>query len=323
MFAMDYKIKIGAYWLRLLDSVTVSKSVENLADTATIVIPGTHINRAIKVEGKAIEDVLKEGDPVEIWLGYNNSLELEFKGYLSSISTDDAAVRLECVDALYLFKKPVKDREYKTITLNALLNELVLQTGGGIAIACDYSFTWEKFTFFKTTAFDVLKKVQEETRANIYFKDNTLHIHPPYSEITNTEAVIYDFARNIEKSDLKYIRAKDKKVEVEVTVTLPDGKIQKQKYGNPGGTKIQKVSGSNNEADMKRVAESEYSLWVYDGYEGNFTGWLVPFVEPAYKIYLRDRDYTFKNGAYYVVATDVSFSRSGGVRKVTLGRKIG
>jgi hypothetical protein len=84
---MEYKIKVGNYTLQLLDSVMVMKSVENLADTATIVIPGTHINRALN-----IEDKVKEGDRVEIALGYDGNLPLEFQGYLNSISTDDAAL---------------------------------------------------------------------------------------------------------------------------------------------------------------------------------------------------------------------------------------
>ncbi|MDR1896549.1 MAG: hypothetical protein LBR10_07155 [Prevotellaceae bacterium] len=74
---------------------------------------------------------------------------------------------------------------------------------------------------------------------------------------------------------------------------------------------------------MKRVAESEQSLWAYDGYEGSLTGWLLPYVEPAYKIRLLDSEYPRKNGNYYVIATETNFSSSGGVRKITLGRKLG
>jgi hypothetical protein len=80
---------------------------------------------------------------------------------------------------------------------------------------------------------------------------------------------------------------------------------------------------TTNDADIKRVAESEYNLWVYDGYEGSITGWLIPYVEPAYKIELRDSEYEYKNGNYYVIATETNFSSSGGSRKITLGRKIG
>jgi hypothetical protein len=318
MYAMGYKIKVGNYTLRLLDSVTITKSVENLADTATIVLPGTYINKALQ-----IEDKVKEGDVVKIQLGYDGNLIMEFQGYLDSISTDDAAIKLECIDALYLFKKPVADKEYANITLKALLNEVIKQVGGDLKVSCDYEFTWEKFVFFKATAFDVLKKVQDETRANIYFKGDTLHIHPQYSEIFNEKVVVYDFARNIEKSDLKYTLLKDKKISIEVTATLPDGKTKKITYGNTGGEKRTVALGTADEASMKNRAIQEYNVFAYDGYEGNFTGWLLPYVEPAYKIRLRDAEYPSKDGDYYVVSVETKSSSAGGARVVTIGKKIG
>jgi hypothetical protein len=177
--------------------------------------------------------------------------------------------------------------------------------------------------FFKATAFDVLKKIQEETKANIYFKDEVLHIHPQYSEIFNQELIIYDFSRNIEKSELKYVLLKHKKIEVEVNATLPDGKTRKYTYGVTGGTKRTVTLGTADTTSMKNRAEQEYNLFAYDGYEGNFTGWLLPFVEPAYKIRLQDGDYPQKNGNYYVVAVETKFSSSGGARVITIGKKIG
>jgi hypothetical protein len=121
---------------------------------------------------------------------------------------------------------------------------------------------------------------------------------------------------------LKYVKLKDKKIEVEVTASTSDGKKENQQYGNPGGIKISKVISSTNPVEMKRAAESEYVLWAYDGYEGDFTGWLIPYVEPSYKITLRDSEYPEKNGNYYVVATETSFSSSGGERKIKLGRRL-
>ena len=52
------------------------------------------------------------------------------------------------------------------------------------------------------------------------------------------------------------------------------------------------------------------------------TDWLLPYVEPSYKVTIKDDDYPEKKGDYYVIATEVEFSSSGGVRKVMLGRKI-
>jgi len=326
-FAMNYKITVGKYRVQMLDSLTITKSVENLADTATIVIPGTYINRALK-----IEDKIQTGDAVEIYLGYDDNLLLEFTGYLNDISTDDAAIRLECMDALYLFKKSLKDKEYKVVSVKTLLTNICNEinatnraagTATAYKTACNYDFSYEKFVLYKATGLDVLKKVQDETKANIYFEGETLHIHPPYSQIKNGKPVAFDFARNIEKADLKYVRAADKKVEVEVTIVLPNGKTEKTQYGTPGGEKHSVKTVNIDKASMKNRAKSEYNLWVYDGYEGSFTGWLIPYVEPAYKISLHDSEYEYKNGNYYVIATETSFSSSGGVRKITLGRKIG
>jgi len=324
---MNYNITIGDYTLKTLDSVTVVKSVENLADMATIVIPGTHINQSLQ-----IEDKIKEGDFVMIQFGYDNNLATEFTGYLNSIATDNSTIRLECEDALYLFKKPLEDTELKNITLKALLNKVIAEvnrqnkenkTHTNYTLSCDYDFLWEKFVFFQATAFDVLKKVQDETKANIYFKEDVLHIHPQYSELFNSKPVIYDFSRNIEKSDLKYVLFKNKKIEVVVNATGADGKTSKVTYGKTGGEKIEVNLGTTDNASMKKRAKEEYNIFAYDGYEGGFTSWLIPFCESGYQIELQDSEFSYKNGIYYVVSVEVKFSSSGGERVIKIGKKIG
>lgn len=61
---------------------------------------------------------------------------------------------------------------------------------------------------------------------------------------------------------------------------------------------------------------------AYDGYEGSFTGWLIPYVEPSYKLTIKDDDYPHKTGNYYVIATEVEFGSKGGSKKVTIRRRI-
>ncbi len=321
MLAMEHNITVGAWRLAMIDSVKINKSVETLSDTAVIVLPGTYINAGIN-----IEDKIFVGDEVEVKLGYDGDLKTEFKGYLKSIQTDDGSITLECEDALYMWRQPLDDIQLANVSLKTVLQKVCTAvnaaTGNTYTVMCDYEFNYEKFTFYKANAIDVLKQVQEETRANIYFDGSVLHIHAPYSQITNAVPVIYDFAVNVEKSELKYIKAADKNTTVEITYFAPDGTKKIASVGSKSGTKIQRTLSVNDEASARKAAESEYSLWCYDGYEGSLTGWLVPFVEPAYKVTVRDGEYPQKTGTYYVIATEVSFSSSGGVRKVTLGRKV-
>ncbi|MCQ2313275.1 MAG: hypothetical protein MJZ84_07515 [Paludibacteraceae bacterium] len=315
---MEHNISIGRYRLGIVDSVTIKHSVETLSDTAFIVLPGSYANKTLDVEGK-----LKEGDEVKIELGYNTTLKTEFMGYLKTIQTDDGSITLECEDAIWIFRKEVADKEHKNITAKSLLQKIVQEVDGSFNVSCDYDFTYDKFVVKDATAFDVLKKIQDETKANIYFSGTTLHCHPQYSEITNQTPIIYDFNANVEKSDLKYKSEKDRKYFVEVEGIPSSGKRVTVTYGTMGGDKRNiKVYGVTDKESLLKRAKEELTTLVYTGFEGSFTGWLIPFCEPAYKIELRDKDYPEKNGTYYVVATEIKFSSSGGERTVTIGKKI-
>lgn len=84
MYTMAYDIEIGGWHVGMLDSVEVHRSVELLADTATITLPGAQYNVALDVEDK-----LHRGDKVIIRFGYKEEgLKEEFTGWLQQISTD-------------------------------------------------------------------------------------------------------------------------------------------------------------------------------------------------------------------------------------------
>jgi hypothetical protein len=321
MYVMNFKIKVGKWLLQTLESVTITKSVLNLSDTAVIKLPGAYIN-----ESKQVEDKIGIGNSVEIWLGYGDELKLEFKGYLNIISTDGNSISLQCEDELYLLRKNLKNEQFASVSVKKLLENVIKQVNDGegtnYKVVCDYDFSYSKFTIFKATGVDVLKKIQDETKANIYFKGGELHIHPVYSEIGNETAVKYDFTKNIEKSELKYVMAEDKKIEIEVIMTMPDGTQKKQTYGTTGGEKKTVNIGAADASNLKAVAENHYNIWNYNGYEGNFTTWLIPYIEPTFKAEFKDAEYKKKEGVYYVTGAETTFSASGASRKVTLGKRI-
>lgn len=316
---MDFDITIGSFRLTMLESVVVTCSVENLADTATITLPGAAYNRALEVESK-----IKEGDPVCIRFGYDahlDKLPVEFEGYVESIATDDGSIKINCEDEIYKFRKDLKNVVLSSVSVKQLLKHVIKELGG-FELSCDYDFKYDKFTIYEATGFDVLKKVQEETRANIYLRGTALHVHPQYAETGRT--VIYDFAVNIEKSDLKYKDARKRKFIATVEGTDAKGKTVKVTKGTPGGDKFTiKLPGVSDKATLERRAEEELKIRAYSGYEGNFTGWLVPRIEPTDIVELRDADYEYKTGKYYVVAVATTFAAGGGSRKVTIGKKIG
>ena len=151
--------------------------------------------------------------------------------------------------------------------------------------------------------------------------DDKLHVHPPGEKMG--EERVYDLALNVEEEDLTYRRAEDKKVKVVVKALMPDGTVREVETGSTGGEKIEVKCATSDEASMKTRGELEVKRRTFDGYEGSITGWLIPVCKPADSVTIKDKDYPYKNGTYFVTSVTTVFGREGGSRKIDLGFRIG
>ena len=316
MFTLVYDIRLGDFRLGMLDKVEIHRSVELLADTATIVLPGAEYNKALEVES-----LIKRGDPVSITIGYEETgLREEFRGWIQRISTDDGSITIECEDDLYKFRKSIPNEELKQVKLESLLKKVISGIGGSYKLDCTYSWTYEKFVISNATGYDVLKKVQEESGADIYLADDTLHVHAPAEAVGDD--VYYDFALNVEECDLTYRTTEDRKVQVVVKATMPDGTVKEIETGSTGGDKVEIRCATSDEASMRQRGQTEVKRLSFDGYEGNITTWLIPYCKPGDTAELKDEDYPEKDGRYFVQAVTTEFSRDGGKRTVELGFRL-
>lgn len=318
MYKMVWDIKIGNYKLGLLESVEIHKSVDLLADTASIIVPGVVYNQSLDLEEKA-----KIGDPVTIRLGYDDNLETEFEGYLQRIDTDDNNLTFNCEDGIYLTRKSIPPKVFTKCKVSDVTNYCANYLGLSLNCKLDTQGAFfEKFVISPNdTVYNVLSKIQESTKANIYMKGKELNIHPAYIEKGGD--VQYDFAVNIESSDLKYRSKNDRMIEVTVNAVGIDGKKKTITIGQAGGDKVTVNSKTTmTENAMKTTAENTLKYHSYDGYEGSITSWLIPVVEPTYSAHIHDKEYEFKTGSYYVVSVTTTFSDQGGVRKIELGIKL-
>lgn len=315
MFDITWHITIGKFKLQMLESCTVVRSVEQLSDTAEIVLPGSCFNKAIEIEAQ-----IKRGDIVIIQAGYNGNNEVEFNGYLEAIATDDGSIKLKCEDGIFEFRKPIADKEFTGPDITELLNYACQQVGG-YYLSCNYSFKYDKFVVRGMTGYDLLKKAQEETKANIYLKGKVLHVHPQYKEITGS--VKYSFQDNIEKSDLEYKSAENRPFECTVEGKRSDGKVIRAISGKKGGdSETIKRDGVSDLASLQQLADEVVKHRSYDGYSGSLTGWLLPYCDAGYKAGITDADYEYKDGDYYVLEVETKISSSGGSRTIKIGAKI-
>jgi hypothetical protein len=315
LFNLSWKITLENYQLMLLEGVEITRSVEQLSDTATITLPGSVFNKALDIEKE-----IKRGNTVKIELGYNDDLITEFEGFIESIETNDGSITIKCEDAIYKLRKPVADKEFTNPDVSVILNYVLAQIGG-YTLSCDYQFKYDKFTILSNTAYKVVKQIQEETKANVYLKGNVLHVHPQYKEIFGLAE--YSFQQNIESSELEYRNADDRKTEVVVEGKSKDGKVIRETAGQKGGDTITiKIDGVSDPASLKNMAEEQLKVKSYTGYSGSFTGWLIPYCDAGYKVTISDDEYEFKDGTYYVLEVVTNFSKSGGSRQIKIGSKI-
>lgn len=321
MYTMDWNIVFDnrgeKYKLGILAECEIVCSVDNLADTATIVLPEAVMNQVLNIENK-----INRSTKVLIQLGYDGDLVTEFEGFIQDITTNDSTLKIVCEDALFLFRIGVPDVELKPSSMKKIAQYLIDKIDPSFKVSCDYDIGYEKFVIHQATGFDVLKKLQEETKANIYFDttNKVLHIHPPYIE--KAGIVRYSMQQNIEKSSLEYKKALDKKVEITIESTDSKGKVKSITTGTTGGDKITLKVGPMSGSDMKKVADAALKKNSFDGYSGSFDGWLIPFVKPTYSAIIEDKDYPYKDGTYYVVGVKTNFSENGGVRTITPGIKL-
>lgn len=309
----------GEFQLLTVKEIEVNTTVDNLVDTATITLPEACMNYPL-----SIEDKIGRGTKVIIQYGYDDNFKTEFVGYVRDITTNDSSLKIECEDALLLFRKAIKDIELKPTSVKKIANYLISQIDPSFKVVCDeFDLDYEKFTIHQATGYDVLKKLQEETAANIYFntEKKELHIHPPYVEKGGD--VIYSAQKNVRSISLEYKKKIDRKVEVTIESVGKDGKVKSYKTGTTGGESITRKVGSFSQDAIKKIAEAEFMKRSADGYEGSVDAWLIPFVAPTYTACYYDEDYPSKDGKYYVISVKTNISDSGGKRTIQFGVKLG
>lgn len=304
-----------------LVSIVVESAIQNLSDFATITLVGFVMNEPI-----GLEKVFKVGDRIKLEFGYDNILNNEFEGFIDKTSYNGDDFVINCIDALYLYKKTVKSIEFKNKNIRQILEYVSKEVNSNFKVVTDVEMIYEKFVIHNATGYDVLKKIADETKLNIYFltKKDELHVHPAFIE--KTGEVIYSMQDNIESYDLTYILKEESKLKVIIEATDLKGKSYHFEKGNSSEEKDiykMKVDGISP-AQAKELLDLTYDTRYRDRYEGSLTGWLIPYCCSGYSAKIIDSDFPNQTSIHYVESVTSEFSEdSGGKRTVKLGFRIG
>ena len=313
------EIVIDGRKLNFLESLRIDKDVNKLSDTATIVIPGARGSITLEVEQK-----IRRGMPISIACGYEDELLPELEGKVLSVRTDNR-ITLQVEDGMFALRVPTKNRVLKEVTANEVLGEILSGAGLDLSIVPGKhteAIRFDKFTLRNVTAFEALAKLKRQTGYNYYLRGKELHIQLKHLTDRPGKVVPLDFRYQVEKSNLKYIRADERIMEIEVIGIDRENKRYPVRVGQSGGDKFTMYRYNvTDPGALKAYGKEMLKRHQYTGFEGSITGWLTPYYTVGDSLRLINPNYTDREGTYMAERVLLEASRSGGRRSGFLGIK--
>lgn len=302
----------GEIVIRRVNSVNIESTWENLTSTATIVLP-----RNVKDFDKLnVKTIFKNGDPVLIYLGYDENLILEFDGFINMV-TADIPIEIKCDDWMYKLKKHPVNISMKSTKLLDLIKQIVPE---GIEVdVADINIGTKRFP--NTTAAKVLEDLQDNNIYS-YFKGRTLVVGKIYTDDTSTP-VVFNFNQNVVDHNLQYKNKEDVLIKIKGVSTLSNGRKITAEFGDDGGTE-QNLSYYNIvlKAELEKLIKLDYEKFKVDGFEGHVEVFGIPSVTHGMKAKIISNQYPDRKGLYFIKKVEKEFSDSGTYhQKVYLDKK--
>lgn len=302
----------GRISMRKVHAVSIEQSIDQVCQRATVTLP-----RNVKqLQDGRLKDLIRRGDPIEVSLGYNGELNSEFSGYVTKVSTDVPVV-LELHDGLWKVLQRPFSRSYRNAHLPTLIGDVL--AGAMPHSAMDATIGPVRFEQGCTVA-TVLKTLKDEFGLVSFLKDGTLYCGQVFDRAART--VRYDSERNLKSNELKYRMAEDVKVKVTAKSVDSKGEKLEVELGDVDGEqRTLNYYGIATKAELRKLAEVDMKKFKFDGYEGAFTAWGLPFAQFGDRVSLRSALYPERDGEYLAEGVDVSFGPQGFERNIKLAQR--
>lgn len=304
----------GNVEIRRINSVTIEKSFDKLMATGELVLP----RKISAFKQTQVKDLIRRGDQLEVWLGYNGSLLLELRGYVTSVSSD-VPVKIGIADQMWWICQLPAHKSYQNASIPDVVRELI----PGYLEVDAIEATVGPLQFKRTTVGKALNLLKDEFGIRTYMKGDTVVCGKLNTANGITESFIVE--RNMKpKPDLTYRNADDVKVKLTATSTESDGEKISVEVGDPDGeTRELSYYNIGSESELKKLALLDLEKYKFTGYTGSFKAWGIPYLEPGDRCNLTSRQHPERNGEFAVEATSVTFDDSPKYeRKITLANAL-
>ncbi len=313
MLRLSSYITIGNLKFRWINDIQIKSSWKELTDTCVIKIP-----RNIRLKNIKIQDVIKRGDAVNVWVGYNDELQLVFKGYVTGIKPS-LPIEISCQDEMWNLKKGAINVSLKNAKL---IDVLKLVYSGSIDA---YDAEIGSFRISKATPAQILEKLKDEYGLHSFFILDTAG-NPVLvcgKIYTRTNATVkYHFNKNvIDSGSLEFKAKEDIKLKVNAISIMPNNQKIEVELGDADGEERTLHFYDLSAEELKNTATREIDRLKYDGYRGTLTAFGLPLAKHGDIADLQDGEYQGRGGQFFIDGVNITFGFSGYRREIQLGPK--
>lgn len=321
MFILESKVEIGSYVFNQVNEIEITKSVEELSDTAIIKLP-TRFKVRQNGEQKFTEDAIKVGDKVTITLGYEGKYSgVEFTGFVKKISPK-IPLEIHCEDALWVLRRKNITRSWEKTTMKEILTEVVKDTPVQLADNIP-SVNLDKWIIKNANGAQVLESLKKDLLMTAFINDEG-KLYCGLQQLTNVgQTVVYDLNYNLVENNLEFKSKEERKIKIKYTYIDKENKRKSIEVGDPDGEqRTYHTSVISDTKKLEEMANAEIEKLKYDGFEGDVTSFLIPYATRGMKAKLLDNEHPNREGNYFIKKVVTTFGTGGARRKITIGNKL-
>lgn len=272
------------------------------------------VKGAIRIKDKTpTAELFRPGDRVVIQLGYNEKMQEEFIGFVTSIS-NNKPLEIVCEGYSYQLQQKIEKTGFAACELKNILETII--KGTEIMLADNIpAMKFDSWVINNQNGKQVLTSLKKEFFIDFYFHGKVLHAIMKNKSIT--PPVKYRTRWNlIAILELKEFQATKKLTEI-APLTAAGSQNPKITASTKLGSPFIIVQNYTTDPDTLTMIRNKI---IQDsgtaGIAGKITGFLQPHCIPGNEITIEDKEIPKRSGRYFVQDTEVTYSSTGGRRTI-------
>lgn len=317
MLRLSAKVRISGDRIWEFDRISACEIVRDsdaLTTTCKLSLPR-------KIRWKGYQSIpVKRGDKINVWLGYDDNLQLAFSGYVLRKGFK-APIEIFCEDEMYMLKQqPCIKKTYKSVDIQTLLKDQCLPYE--VKVLGEQNIGQYRANF--ETVAELLAHLKENSIRTFFRTENgrpVLYCGVLFDHGNDTKQVFATGVNIISDSSLEEQNAEDVKIKLKVVSLQSDNKKKvKVEVGDADGDKRTLHCYGKTEAEAKAWGEQELERLKRDGLTGSFQTFGHLLLDPLDIIGIKIDG--MRKGKYQIQKNTITFGSSGFRQDITLGPRV-